>query len=169
MRRVILAAVLSAVCGGGCGSGPTTPFSPSVGAAGDSRGPAGSWRLTTTLTSVAGPPVCFDGRESVGAKSDWMLDVGRDGDRITLLYDVRNPPRDHLELVGTMQEDRFEASTSWTASQLCADTTVDYQFESFVSGALSEDGRTLTASERWTFRLGPDETVVLWFAWEAQR
>ena len=173
MRRLILVSALAANCvSAGCDSRAATPFSPSSvpSSAAAVAPPAGRyWLLTTTLTSVAGASVCFDRRGSLGARSDALLDVRRDGESITLLYDVRNYPTDHLELVGTVDGDRFEATTSRPGYQPCGGARVDYEFESYVTGQISEDGRSITASERWTYRLASDQSVVLWFAWEAQR
>jgi hypothetical protein len=171
MRPVILASLLAAACAVGCGSETATPFSPStLAASGFARGTsAGSWVLSTTLTSVAGPLVCFDQRGGIGARSDRLLGVGRDGDTITLLYEVPDQPHARVVLVGTIRDGRFEATASWVGYQPCHDARVDYTFESYVTGTLSEDGRSMTASERWTYRLSPGDAVVLWFAWEAER
>jgi hypothetical protein len=173
MRRIILASVLAAAPWlAGCDSGPATPVGPSpyrTGKASALPVPSGYWQLTTTLTSVAGPPVCFDGRGALGRTSNAVLDVRRDGEAITLLYDVGNYPTDHLELVGTVTGDRFEAMTSWPGFQPCGGARVDYEFESYVSGQISDDGAVILASERWTYRLDSDLEVVLWFSWEARR
>lgn len=172
MRRITVASVLAAATWlGGCDSGTSTPVGPSYwnGTASPTPVPSGYWRLTTTLTSVAGPPICFDGRGAVGRTSNAVLDVRRDGEAITLLYDLRNYPTDHLELVGTVAGDRFEATTSWHGYQPCAGARVDYEFESYVTGQISDDGSTIVASERWTYRLDADTEVVLWFSWAAQR
>lgn len=168
-----LLVLLSVAAGGasGCDATPATPFSPSPALASgpaDAR-PVDSWRLTKTLTSVAGPLLCFDGRGRLGAQVARRLDVDRRGDTITLAYDVRDTSADHLELVGTLRDDRFEAATSRVGSRRCGASRVDYHFESYVSGTIAADGQSMIASERWTYRLSPDEHVVLWFAWEAQR
>ena len=174
MRRVILASLLAAAWGAaGCNSQPTTPFGPSSlvpsGSGRATPATGGYWLLTATLTSVAGPPVCFLGRVAVGTRLDRLLDVQLNGEGITLLYDVRDYPIDQLELVGAVHGDRFEAATSWLGYQPCGGVRVDYEFDSYVTGALAEDGRTILASERWTYRLNSGEVVVLWFAWEAER
>lgn len=171
MRRLILAILLGAGSATGCGVSPETPLSPSPGAAAAlaAAPPTGTWRLTTTLTSVAGPPVCFDRRDAVGNRLDRRLDVAADGGIITLLYAARSLAVDHVELLGTLRDDQFEAATSWIGAQRCEDADVAYHFESHVFGTISEDGRSMTASERWTYQLGPDQRVVLWFAWEAER
>jgi hypothetical protein len=172
MRRVIAASVLMALWGTtGCDSAPATPFSPTLlGPAGLNGDASASplWWLRTTLTSVAGPPTCFDFRGAVGRSIDAVLAVRRDGEAITLTYDVRNYPTDHLELVGRVHDDRFEASASWHGYQPCGGQRVDYEFGSYVTGQISEDGRSIVASERWTYRLAPAQEVVLWFAWEAE-
>jgi hypothetical protein len=173
MRRITVAFVLAATSWlAGCDSGPSTPVSPSAyltGVASTTPVPSGFWQLTTTLTSVAGPRICFDGRSALGRVTDAVLDVRRDGEAITLVYDLRNYPTDHLELVGTVTGDRFEATTTWPGYQPCGGARVDYEFESYVTGRISDDGSAIVASERWTYRLGADLEVVLWFSWEAQR
>jgi hypothetical protein len=172
MQRAIAASVLAAVCGAGCDSAPATPFSPSlVGPAGLSGAAPASplWRLKTTLTSVAGPPTCFDFRGAVGRSIDAVLDVRLEGEAITLTYDLGSYPNHHFELVGELHGDRFEASTSWHGHQPCGGRRVDYEFESQVTGQLSDDGRSIVASERWTYRFDQEGDIVLWFAWEAER
>lgn len=173
MRRVIEACVLATLwLAAGCDAGPETPFSPSLlGPSGLVRSDPASplWWLRTTLTSVAGPSTCFDSRAAVGRSMDAVLDVRREGEAITLLYDLRNSPLDHLELVGTVDGNRFEATTSTPGYQRCGGQRVDYEFESYVTGQISEDGRSIVASERWTYRLDEAQAVILWFAWEAQR
>ena len=170
MRRMTLASVLAAASWvGGCDSGPSTPVSPSSYLSPTTPVPSGYWQLTTTLTSVAGPPICFDGRAAIGRAMNAVLDVQRDGEAIALSYDVRNNPIHQLELVGTVTGDRFEATTSWHGYQPCGGARVDYEFESYVTGQISDDGSTIVASERWTYSLDDDGEVVLWFTWEAQR
>jgi hypothetical protein len=173
MRRVIAASVLAALWGTtGCDSAPATPFSPSLLSPAGLNGAAPAsplWWLRTTLTSEAGPPTCFDFRGAVGRSIDALLDVRRDGEAITLTYDVRSHPADRLELVGNVQGDRFEASTSSHGYQPCGGERVDYEFESYVTGQISEDGRSIVASARWTYRLDQAREIVLWFAWEAER
>ena len=166
----IAIALFAALLTAGCGTDAPTSLGPSstVRAA---AAPVsdGYWNLTTTLTSVTGAAICFDRRSAVGTSIDWLLDVRRAGTAVTLLYDVRNFPTDHIELVGSIEEDAFTASTSWPGYQPCGGARVDYQFESRVEGRFSTDGHAITARETWTYRLNTSEAVVLSFDWTAAR
>lgn len=162
-------ALLSALLAGGCGSDAASPLTPSSTVRPPGVAVSDGWKLTTTLTSVTGPAICFDRRTAVGTSIDWLLEVRRAGAALTLLYDVRNYPIDHIELVGTIEGDAFTASTSWPGYQPCDGARVNYQFESRVAGRFSTDGRAITAKETWTYRLDSGEAVVLSFDWGAER
>ena len=126
------------------------------------------WNLTTTLTSLEGPEVCWAPRTNVGTSVQWLMAIQRDGTSIHLLYDVRNWPTDAVEHFGTVEGDTFEAaSRSWTTSLLCGAARSEYQFEAHVSGRFSADGRSLTATEVWSYRPTSGATIRFHFDWTA--
>jgi hypothetical protein len=164
-RRYQTALALAFLLTAGCGAGsPVAPVpaasTPSVPVA----SPAPLWGLRTTVTSVTGPS-CFSALQ-VGRSVDWVLDVRRSGTEVRLLYDVRNFPTDHIELVGVQDGDAFTASTSFRGAQPCTGT---YVFDSRVAGQFSADGNTITATETWTYRLDSGDAIVVAFDWSATR
>jgi hypothetical protein len=97
---------------------------------------------------------------------DWVLDVRRSATEVRLLYDVRNFPTDHIELVGVQDGDAFTATASFPGAQPC---TGRYVFDSRVAGQFSADGNTITAKETWTYRLDSGDAIVVAFDWSAAR
>jgi hypothetical protein len=94
--------------------------------------------------------------------------VQRSGESIHLLYDVRNWPTDDVEHIGRVDGNHFEAaSPSWTISFVCGGVRTDYQFEAHVSGLFSADGRSLTATEVWSYQPASGEAIRFHFDWVA--
>lgn len=157
--RSVRIVLLAAFAAGGCSNDSGILVAPT---------PAGLtiWDLTATLTSVTGPPICFDQRSALGTSTNRFLHVTRSGTAIRLSYGNDEP----TELVGSTAGDAFNAaSTSFPGYQPCGDTRVDYQFESRVAGQFSADGNAISAKETWTYRLTSGETVALSFDWMASR
>ncbi len=138
----------------------STPVPPSPGHA--------YWLLTSTLTDVTGRHVCSHWPFEIGRSVTWLLDVRRSGNAVTLVYDVRNIPTDHLELVGTLSGDRFEATGAYAGYQPCGGSRLDYDFESRVAGQFSSDGTRISARETWSYRVASGEAFVFHFDWSAQ-
>lgn len=167
--------LLVAGCGSGSSVPPTAPTSTASPAPVPPRPDPGlvageRWNLTTTLTSLSGPEVCWAPRTNIGRSIDWLMAIQRSGQSIHLLYDVRNYPSDHVEHVGTVVANDFTASSeSWPGSFMCGEARSDYRFEANVSGRFSADGRTLTAAEVWSYRLTSGETVSFHFDWNATK
>jgi hypothetical protein len=126
------------------------------------------WTLTTTLTDVTGRHVCPHWPFEIGKSVGWLLDVKRSGNAVTLVYDVRNIPTDHLELVGTLSGNNFEASSAYPGYQPCGGVRFDYDFESRVAGQFSADGNRITARETWSYRAASGDAFVFHFDWSAR-
>lgn len=172
MSMLVLALVCAASMLVACDAGPATPVAPSILDLRASPAPpaqSGYWSLTTTLTAISGPDVCFDQRAALGLSTNWWLDVRRESSRVLLVRDVRQPPANQIELAGMADGSTFEAHTTGHGQHPCGGVPRAYELEARVTGEFSPDGRALDASERVTYRLESGQAVVLLYAWHAER
>jgi hypothetical protein len=155
----------------GCGNNRAAPVTPIPSAPTPVPAPPSTltsseyWILTTTLTDVTGRSVCPAWPIQIGRQVEWLMDVRRGANEVTLLYDVRNFPTDHLALVGTLNGENFEAATAYSSYMPCGGTRLDYDFESRVVGKFSPDGTGMTARETWSYRVPSGDAFVYYFDW----
>ena len=174
MRPAVQLVLLWGVFAYGCESGrpplAPTPIGPTAAASPTPFPPPANpyWLLTTTLTQTTGQHVCPHWQPVVGRSVDWLMEVRRSGNTLTLVYDVRNVPTDHLELVGTINNDAFEAGASYTGYMPCGGPRLDYLFESRVAGRFSSDGTRISARETWSYRVASGDAFVYYFDWSAR-
>lgn len=135
------------------------------------------WRLTKTSVPVPVPQTCPFPAASVGQTTEYLLDVRRGPNTVTLLYDIRNYPTDNYpELRGTVVGDSFTAASSVTNPAPPTDAGIvptvcglqgAWQLDAQVVGQFSPDGRLLTGKETWTYRFPTGHTLVQAWDWKA--
>jgi hypothetical protein len=169
MRALLTLSLVLSVVSYGCDNSRSTPLAPTPPPApGLSIPPSPYWNLTTTLVDVTGRSVCPHWPLEIGRSAEWLLDVRRTNNALTLVYDVRNIPTDHLELVGRLNGDAFEASMAYPGYQPCGGSQLVYDFESRVSGQFSADGTRISARETWSYRVASGDALVMSFDWNAR-
>ena len=182
-RRTLVHAALTLAVGlAGCDgspsvlpAAPTSTALPVASPATPLAVPAGSWNLTTTLTSATGPQQCAVdiSHMHVGQSyADWLLTIDRSGDSVYLVVsDLRNPS-ERYEYEGTVVGDvlaatiRNPAGAGWCGGRFGGRVT--FRGESNLAGRFSADGRTLTADVVESIRLDASgEVIGLHYAWRA--
>src|SRR5690242_3900019 len=132
------------------------PTAPTLTASRPDFGPAWEttlWTLTITPTGYSWPGMCGPQTEALLSEVVVMA-IGRSGESIQLLFDVRNS-MDPTEYLGKVTADGLFTGSmpSWRGSLPCNGTSIDWRGEASVSGRFSENGRSLTAREVHSFAL----------------
>src|SRR5688572_30184523 len=120
-RRTLLPVALTLAVGlAGCDSSPSvlpaTPTSTALPVASPPTPPAvpaGSWNLTTTLTSATGPQQCAVdiSHMHVGESyADWLLTIDRSGESVHLVVSDLRTPSQQYEYQGTVVGDLLAAT-----------------------------------------------------------
>ena len=163
-RFEVMLCAVSLLIGGlaGCGETPVEP-TPVVQRTPPLHAPPPAWtdttwKLTSTLTAITGPAVCFR-LPSVGTSQTRDLEISRSGANIVV-----------DELFGTVDGDEFtaDANRGNTVNFPCGDTrTPNFPYEAHVSGRFLSNGRELTAELVASYQIAPGEVLRLHYAWVA--
>jgi hypothetical protein len=130
---------------------------------------AEDWNLTPIFTSFTGPVVCWAPVTNIGtAARNLFLGISRSADsiRLRVSYGWDDPET----YVGTVVGQDFVAiGPSHNGYNVCGPTQHHWRIEQRVSGRFSSDGRSLSASEVWLYKLPDGDEVTYYIDWKATR
>ena len=128
-----------------------------------------SWNLTSSFTSITGPVVCWAPRTDIGTSAHTpFMGIIRSADSIHLRvgYGWYDPDT----YVGTVAGQDFKAiGPSFDGYHACGPAQHHWRIEQHLSGRFSADGRSLTATEVWLYKLRDGGEVTYYIDWKATR
>ena len=132
-------------------------------------GPGEVWNITATINSITGPVVCWAPRTDIGTTAHtptMAITRATDSIRLTVGYGWYDPDT----YVGTVVGSDFKAlGPSYSGYNVCGTTQHHWRIEQHVSGRFSSNGRSLTATEVWLYKLPDGDEVAYYIDWTAAR